>query len=155
MPDMLKMVYFTRIWKSVNQTAADSANKSMRQSLTAAFTGAYVSRNAAGQFSTLRAPQDSSRIMAWLRKLSPRNQALMSQNWAPFQAPIIGALGENPRLQVEVKPSEYSRVDLDDSTVELVTDAIVDALATDTSWIQPVVNDAANPDPFYTYDKAI
>ena len=153
--DILKMVKFARVWKSVSETAADEANVNMRQSLVAAFAGANVSRDSAGRFSELRAPTDNSKLMAWLRKLNPRAQGELSQNWEPFQAPMIGALGTNPVIRVEIKPSEWSRVTMDEKTADMVTEAIVDALTIDTSWIEPIVNDVAYNDSFYTYGKAV
>lgn len=151
---MLTRLKFAQVWKAVNKTAADEANDAIRRSLVPAAglaESANVSRAATGQFAPLRQPKDN-KAMAWFRKITdPRQKFEIIKNWSPFQAPVIGGLRITPVLQVEVKPLEYSRVELDEDTTALVVDAIGEALVKDTSWIEPIVNDVANPDPFYTY----
>lgn len=152
--NILDALKWANVWKAVNRSAATTANEAMRQSLVpASGTAGNVSRNDVGQFATLRTGTDSNKAMQWFRKITdPTKRFDIAKSWAPFQAPVIGSLGgNNPTLQLEVRPMEYSRVTLDDPTVNLVTDAITDALIEDTSWIGPIVNDAINPGSYYDY----
>lgn len=149
--DVLGSIKWNRVWRAQSKSAADAANKTLRQKLLA-FAGASVMRGADGRFTSIKMPKGDSKLGQWFRSIrDKRTQAELARSWSPMTAPVIGKLSETPWLVIEAKATEADRIDLDDQSIDDIVDAIADSLTEDTEWLGPIVNDAINPGSFYDY----